>query len=185
MSPRVPTPPTIHIRTKVREVPLWWHADVRQDRKHTRSDKDQKTTTLGGILAEEIHKTPSNRLAEDDRSATVRPLPGPRQDPCRGHQWGHYQARTSQDSTDVPKQLLAQPAGQAPAWRRAASTPTQQAPAWYHADLREGSTTAPPQQHACLHGTTRIAGLGACRSKARRQRTGHASFPSPIKLRDT
>ena len=45
--------------------------------KHVRSDEDQKTTTLGGILAEEIHKTPSKRLAGDDGNATARPLPGP------------------------------------------------------------------------------------------------------------
>ena len=42
-----------------------------------------------------------------------------------------------QDTTTVPMQLLAHPVGKAPAWRRAASTPTQQAPAWWHADLRE------------------------------------------------
>jgi hypothetical protein len=34
-------------------------------------------TTLGGILAEEIHKTPGKHLAGDDRSATARPWPGP------------------------------------------------------------------------------------------------------------
>ena len=47
-----------------------------------RSDEDQKMTTLGGTLAEEIHKTPGKRLAGDDCNATARPLPGPRQDPC-------------------------------------------------------------------------------------------------------
>ena len=71
--------------------------------------------TLGGIPAEGIHKTPGKHFAGDDRNATARPLPGPRQGPCRGHQRGHSQARVDQDSTAVPKQLLAQPAGQAPA----------------------------------------------------------------------
>ena len=171
--------------TRAREAPLWWHADLCQDHKHVRSDEDQKTATLGGILAEEIHKTPGKRLAGDDCNATARPLPGPQQGPCRGRQRGHSQARVDQDSTAVPKQLLAQPAGQAPAWRRATSTLTPQAPAWWHADLREDPTTAPPQLPACLHGAACIAGLGACRSKARRQWTGRASFPPPIKLRDT
>ena len=100
-----------------------------------RSDEDQKTSTLGGILAEEIDKTPGKNLVGDDCNATGRSLPGTRQDPCRGHPWGHRQARAGQDSTAIPKQLLAQPAGQAPAWRRAASKPTQQAPPWWHADL--------------------------------------------------
>ena len=42
-----------------------------------RSDENQKTATLGGILAEEIHKTPGKRLAGDDCNTTARPLPGP------------------------------------------------------------------------------------------------------------
>ena len=42
-----------------------------------RSDENQKTATLGGILAEEIHKTPGKRLAGDDCDAMTRPLPGP------------------------------------------------------------------------------------------------------------
>ena len=33
--------------------------------------------TLGGILAEEIHKTPGKRLAEVDRDTMARPLPAP------------------------------------------------------------------------------------------------------------
>src|SRR4051812_29392337 len=113
---------TNYIGTKAREAPLRWHADLRQDHKHVRSDEDQKTATLGGILAEEIHKTPGKRLAGDDCNARARPLTGPRQDPCRRHQRGHCHARASQDSTAVPKQLLAQLAGQAPAWRWAVST---------------------------------------------------------------
>ena len=140
---------------------------------------------LGEILAEEDHKTPGKILAGDDCNATARPLLGPRQGPCRGRQRGHSQARLDQDSTAVPKQLLAQPAGQAPAWRRAASTPTQQASAWWHVDLREDPTTVPPQLPAGLHGAACTAGLGVCRSWARRQRMGRALFPSPIKLRDT
>ena len=172
MSPRVPNAVNNYIGTRAREAPLWWHVDLCQDHEYMRSDENQKKAILGGILAEEIHKTPGKRLAGDDCNATARPLLGPRQDPCRGHQRGHSQARTSQGSTTVSKQLLAQPAGQAPACRRAASTPTQQAPAWWHADLREDPTTAPPQLPACLHGATGIAGLGTCRSKARRRRTG-------------
>ena len=42
---------------------MWWHANLRQDHKHVRSDEDHKMATLGGILAEEIHKTPSKSLA--------------------------------------------------------------------------------------------------------------------------
>ena len=122
LSPRVPNAVNNYIGTRAREAPLWWHADLRQDHEHTRSDEDQKTATLGGILAEEIHKTPGKTLAGDDCNATARPLPSPRQDPCRGHQRGHSQARVCQGSTAVPMQLPAQPAEQAPAWRRAAST---------------------------------------------------------------
>ena len=55
-----------------------------------RSDENQKTATLGGILAEEIHKTPGKRLG-DDCNAMARPLPGPRQ------------ARVDQDSITIPK----------------------------------------------------------------------------------
>ena len=77
--------------------------------------------TLGRILAEEIHKTPSKTLAGDDSNATTRHLPGRRQDPCQGHQQGHCQAHISQDSTAVRMQLPAQPAGQAPVWQHAAS----------------------------------------------------------------
>ena len=145
-----------------------------------RSDENQKTATLGGILAEEIHKTPGKRLAGDDCNATARPLPGPRHGPCRGRQRGHSQACVDQDSTVVPKQLLAQPAGQAPAWRRAASTPTQQAPAWRHADLREGSTTAPAQQLANVALQCLVSPDARC-SQARRRQLGRASLPSPVK----
>ena len=138
-----------------------------------------------GSLPRRSTRPPASALPGTTATPRQDPCRPPRQDPCRGHQRGHCQAHTSQDSTAVPKQLLAQPAGQAPAWRRVASTPTQQAPAWWHADLREGPATAPPQQPACLHGTACIAGLGACRSEAKRQRTGQASIPSPIKLMDT
>ena len=68
---------------------MWWHANLRQDHKYVRSDEDQEMATLGGILAEEIHKTPGKTLAGNDSNATARPLPGPRQDPCRGHPQGH------------------------------------------------------------------------------------------------
>ena len=130
LSPKVPSAVNNCTGTRAQEAPLRWHADLCQDHKYMRSDEDQKTTTLGGILAEEIHKTPSKILAGDDHDATARPLPGPRQDTCQGHQWGCSQAHVCQDATAVPMQLLAQPAGQAPAWRRAARTSTQQAPAW-------------------------------------------------------
>ena len=99
-------------------------------------------TILGKILAEEIHDTPGKILAGDDRDATARPLPGPRQDPCL--------ARVCRDSTTNSIQLPAQPVGQAPAWQRAASRPTQQAPAWWHADIHEDPTTMPSQQPASL-----------------------------------
>ena len=46
-----------------------------------RSDEDQKTTTLGGILAEEIHETPGKTLVGDDHDAMARPSPGPQQGP--------------------------------------------------------------------------------------------------------
>ena len=67
---------------------------------------------LGGILAEEIHKTPGKRLAGDDCNATARPLPGPRQDPCRGHQRGRGQAHTCEGSIAVPMQLPAHQLGE-------------------------------------------------------------------------
>ena len=54
---------------------VWWHADLHHDHKHVRSDEDQKTATLGGIFAEESHKTPGKILAGDDCA--------PQQDPCR------------------------------------------------------------------------------------------------------
>ena len=66
-----------YIGTKAREAPLWWDADLRQDHKHVRSYEDQKTATLGGILAEEIHKTPGKTLAGDNCNAIAAPLPGP------------------------------------------------------------------------------------------------------------
>ena len=185
MSPRVPSPVTSRIRTNAREAPLWWHANLRQDHKHTRSDEDQKTMILGGILAKEIHETPGKTLAGDDYDAAARPLPGPRQDPCRGHQRGRSQAHVCQDATAVPKQLLAQPAGQAPAWRHAASRPAQQTPTWWHANLREGPTTTPSPQPACLRGAACLVGLDACQSKTEQRRTGRALLPSPVKQRDT
>ena len=136
--------------------------------------------TLSEILAEEIYKTPDKILAGDAHDATARPLPGPRQDPCRGHQRGHSQAHSCQDTTAGPIQLPAELAEQAPAWQRAASTPTQQAPAWWHADLREGSTTAPAQQPANV-ALRRLVSSDACRSQARRRQLGRASLSSPIK----
>ena len=84
-SPRVPNTANNYTGTKAREAPPWWHADLCQDHKHARLDKDQKTTILGGILAEEIDKTPDKRLARHDCNATASLLSGPRQDPCPGH----------------------------------------------------------------------------------------------------
>ena len=76
LSPRFPNTANNYIGTKAREAPPWWHADLCQDHKYMRSDEDQKTTTLGGILAEEIHKATGKILAGDDHDATARPLPG-------------------------------------------------------------------------------------------------------------
>ena len=67
--------PTNYDWTRAREAPLWWHADLCQDHRYMRSDEDQKMAPLGGILAEESHKTPDKILAADDCA--------PRQDPCR------------------------------------------------------------------------------------------------------
>ena len=64
-----------HIGTKAREAPPWWHADLCEDHKHTRSDEDQKTMILGKILAKETNETSSKILATDNRDATARPLP--------------------------------------------------------------------------------------------------------------
>ena len=105
---------------------------------------------------------PGKALSKDASRATARPTP-----------------------TAVHMQLLAQPAGRAPAWQHAAPRPTHRAPAWRHADLREDPTTAPPQLPACLHGAARIAGQGACRSEEERRRTGRASPSSLIKQGDT
>ena len=59
---------------------------------------------LGEILAEEIHETPGKILAGDNRDATARPLPGPRQDPCQRHLRGRCYSPTCQGSTTVPTQ---------------------------------------------------------------------------------
>ena len=83
-----------NIGTKAREAPPWWHADLCEDQKRTRSYEDQKTTVLGKILAQEIHETPGKILAGDDRDAPARPLP---RTPA-----GHSQTHVCQDSTAVP-----------------------------------------------------------------------------------
>ena len=93
---------------------------------------------------------------------------------------GPQPSRVCQDSTVVPIQLPAQPAGQAPAGQRAASTPTQLAPAWWHADLREDSTTAPAQQPANV-ALQRLVSSDARRSQARRRKLGRAFLASLIK----
>ena len=142
-------------------------------------------TIHGKILAGGNHKTPGNILAEDDSV--------PRQDPCRPpgkalvEDANMATARPAAAKSPPPFACSCQPkpAVQAPAYQHAASRPTQQAPAWRHADLREGATTVPTQLPACLHGTARITGRGACRSEEKRRRTGRASPPSPIKQGDT
>ena len=91
-------------------------------------------TTLGTILAKEDHKAPGKSLAGDDSrrhgktlaGASARPLPGPRQDPCRGY--GEALAKDTRRATIRPTpvptsstvrmQLPTQPVGQAPAWRQ-------------------------------------------------------------------
>ena len=94
LSPRVPNVINNYIGTRSREAPPWWHADLCQDHKYIGSDEDQKTATLGGILAEEIHKTPGKILAGDDNNA--------RQGPCRGHPRDHNLAHTRQVFTAAP-----------------------------------------------------------------------------------
>src|SRR4051812_27301316 len=74
LSPEVPNTVNNYVGTRAREAPPWWHADLCQDHRYMRSGENQKTATLGGILAEEIHKTPSKRLAGDDCNAMARPL---------------------------------------------------------------------------------------------------------------
>ena len=174
-----------HIGTKAREAPPWWHADLCQVQEHTRSDEDQKTMILGKIPAEEIHETPDKILAGDNREATARPLPRPSKTVAKDICRATARPASAKDSTAVPMQLPAQPAGQAPVWRRAASRPTQQAPAWWHPDLREDPTTTPSQQPASLRSAACLVGLDACRSEAEMRRAGRASSPSPIKQRDT
>ena len=124
-------------------------------------------------------------------------LPGttatPRQDPCRapgkaladGVSGAIARPTSTKTTTAVRLQLPARPAGQAPAWRHAASRPAQQTPTWWHANLREDPTITPSQQPASLRGAACLVGLDACRSKMERRRTGRASLPSPIKQRDT
>ena len=169
-----------------REAPLWWHADLCQDHKHTRSDEDQKTTTLGEILAEESHKTPSKILARDGCAPRQDPCRATRQGPHRGRQWGHRQAHANQASTAVRMQLPAQPAGRAPACQHAASKPTQHTPAWRHADLREDPTTA--TSAACLPTWRRMRrwpGRVSKQGGATTDGMGRASPPSPIKQGET
>ena len=136
-------------------------------------------------LPRKATRPPARSLPGDDSTPQQDPCRATRQGSHRGCQQGHCQARTSQVSTVVRMQLPAQPAGQAPAWQHAAPRPTHRAPAWRHADPREGSATPPPQLPACLHGTTRLTGQGACQSEEERRRTGRASPPSPIKQGDT
>ena len=68
--------PTNYIGTRAREAPTWWHADLCQDHRYMRPDEDQKTATVGGILAEESHETPRQDPCRGRQHATARPLPG-------------------------------------------------------------------------------------------------------------
>src|SRR4051812_28087184 len=100
------------------------------------------TTTLGKIPAKEDHETPSKRLTRDDGRRRDKTLVGAPARPLPRTSTGNHQAHANQVSTAVRIQLPTQPTGQAPVWR--------------HVDLREDTTTAPPQLPACLHGTTGI-----------------------------
>ena len=75
-------------------------------------DRNQKTTILGKILAEEIHETSDKILAGDDHDAPARPLSGPGQDSCQRHPRGRSQAHICQDSAVVPMQLPAHQLGE-------------------------------------------------------------------------
>ena len=59
-----------------------------------RSDEDQKTATLGGILAEESHGTPGKALVEGISGATARPAPAkfppPLECSCQPDQLGRH-----------------------------------------------------------------------------------------------
>ena len=102
-------------------------------------------------------------------------MPAPRQGPCRKHPRGRSQARARQGFHRQYHAVANPPAGQAPACRRRAPSPTHHVLTWWHVDLLGGSTTAPPQLPSCLHGAACIAGQGACRSEEERRRTGRAS----------
>ena len=71
-----------------------------------------KTEGLQNLDENQKTKTPGKILAGDAHDAAARPLPGPRQDPCRRHPRGRSQAHTCQDSTAVPMQLPAQQLGE-------------------------------------------------------------------------
>ena len=64
-----------HIGTKAREAPPWWHADICQDHKHTRSNEDQKTTPPAGSVPRRSTRPPASALP----GTTAAPW----QDPCR------------------------------------------------------------------------------------------------------
>ena len=72
-----------------------------------RSDEDQKTATLNGILAEKIHKTPGKTLAGDDYNATAIPLPGPGKTLAEGINGATARPAPAKTPPTIPKQLLA------------------------------------------------------------------------------
>ena len=86
--------PTNYDWIRAREAPLWWHADLCEDKEYSRSDEDWKTTTLGRILAEESHKTPGKILAGDDCA--------PRQDPCRAPGKAHAEGISGATARPTP-----------------------------------------------------------------------------------
>ena len=77
----------------------------------TSNQKSRRRRTSARSLPRKLHKTPGKILVGDDRNTTARPLPGPRQGPCRVHPRGHSQARTCQVSATAPMQLPAHQLG--------------------------------------------------------------------------
>ena len=90
LRPKVPNATNNYTRTRAREAPPWWHADLCEDIECSRSNEDKRAT----ILTEETHKTPARPLlgrparhgktlagspgktpAESISKATIRPAP--------------------------------------------------------------------------------------------------------------
>ena len=133
----------------------------------------RRRRSSAGSLPRIPMRPPGKTLVGDAHDIAARPLPKT----SAGPQLGPPLPRIHRCSSAA----ASPPTRRAPVWRRAASRPTQQAPAWWHADLNEDSATAPTQQPASQHGTTRLVTSDARRSQARRRQLGRASLPSPIK----